>query len=242
MAKVIALIPARSGSKGVPNKNIRELAGHPLLAYSVVAAKKTKLIDRVIVSTDSSEYASIALAYGAEVPFLRPGNLAQDDSTDIDFFQHCIDWFLKTEGFSPEYFVHLRPTTPLRDPLVISNAIDFFIHNNFTSLRSVHEMSESAYKTFEIIDNKLARVFTGDFELDSANYGRQSYPKTYDANGYVDIVRSDLIKNSKLLHGDGVFPFLTERSYEIDHESDIPFLEWTVRNNNEIFRKIFEDA
>ena len=121
--KIMAVVPARSGSKGVPNKNIRELSGKPLLAYSIVAAQKASLIDRIIVSTDSDEYAFLAKEYRAEIPFLRPSEYADDKSTDYDFVKHLLDWLADNENTLPEYIVHLRPTTPFRNPVVLDDAI-----------------------------------------------------------------------------------------------------------------------
>ena len=117
MSNIIAIIPARSGSKSVKDKNIALLSGYPLIAYSIVAAKKSELIDRIIISTDSEEYQKIALQYGAEVPFLRPTEYSTDTSTDRDFLIHAMNWLEENERQAPEYWVHLRPTTPLRDPL-----------------------------------------------------------------------------------------------------------------------------
>ena len=109
LEKIYAIIPARGGSKGVPRKNIRLVGGHPLIAYSIVAARQCRRIDRVIVSTDSPEIADIARAYGAEAPFLRPPELAQDASGDIDFIRHALDWFQQHDHAEPEMLVHLRP-------------------------------------------------------------------------------------------------------------------------------------
>ncbi len=116
LRKVYAIIPARGGSKGVPKKNIRLLAGHPLIAYSIVAARRCRRIDSVIVSTDSQEIADVSRAYGAEVPFLRPKELAQDRSADIDFIRHALDWFEEHDHVEPEMLVHLRPTTLRASP------------------------------------------------------------------------------------------------------------------------------
>tara|TARA_B110000438_G_scaffold303462_1_gene365049 strand:+ start:3715 stop:4446 length:732 start_codon:yes stop_codon:yes gene_type:complete len=241
MKNVIAIIPSRSGSKGVPDKNIKNILGRPLMAYSIKAALHSKLIDRVIVSTDSPEYAEIAINYGAEVPFLRPKEISQDDSTDLDFFKHAIEWMRINEGYIPEYFVHLRPTTPMRDPIIIDNAIDKLKNSDFTSLRSVHKMSESAYKAFEIEDDILSRIFGQGNDLDESNFSRQSYPTTYDANGYVDVVRSKLIMENNLLHGNRVLPFLTESTNEIDEKGDIDkvryLLERNILNINKLFLK-----
>ena len=166
-SEIWAIIPARSGSKAVPDKNIMKLDGHPLIAYSIVAAKKCSYIDRVIVSTDSKEYGEIALEYGAEVPFLRPSEISSDSSTDLQFFQHALDWFRKYSDCSPEYFVHLRPTTPIRDSEIIDDAILSFKNSNHSALRSVHKMSDTSYKTFEVEDGKLKMLFDGGFDIES---------------------------------------------------------------------------
>jgi N-acylneuraminate cytidylyltransferase len=239
--KVIAIIPARSGSKGIINKNIHLLSGQPVLAYSIKAALKSSLIDRVIVSTDSQEYADIALTYGAEVPFLRPKEISEDAATDLEFFNHTLDWFRDNEGHIPEYFIHLRPTTPLRFPQTIDKAIKQFIESGseYTALRSCHLMSESSYKTFEIENQKLKGLCNNGFDIEDLNFGRQSYPRTYDCNGYVDIVRSELIQKKNILHGDRVFAYVTEKAYEIDEPSDIDLIEYIINKYPEYVKKIF---
>lgn len=151
MAYVVAVIPARAGSKGVIDKNIKLLAGNPLIAYSIAAARSANNIDRIIVSTDSEEYASIAREYGAEIPFLRPDVISGDTSTDYDFIKHVLDWMQDNESLQPDYLVHLRPTTPLRNPAYIEEAVERIRNDEYcTALRSVHEMSETAYKTVEV--------------------------------------------------------------------------------------------
>jgi N-acylneuraminate cytidylyltransferase len=239
MNKVVALIPARSGSKGVPGKNIKPLAGFPLIAYSIKAALKSKLIDRVIVSTDSAEYAEIAREYGAEVPFLRPAEFSGDKATDTEFFKHAIEWFRENEGEVPEYFAHLRPTTPLRDPQVIDDALNSFIGSDFTALRSAHKMSESSYKSFEIEDEKLKCLCGRGFNIESANLARQAYPPTYDANGYIDVVRTELITLKNMIHGDRVQAYVTDVSYEIDEISDIDFLEYLIEKSPLYIKRLF---
>ncbi len=233
MSRIIAIIPARSGSKGVIGKNIRILGGFPLMAWSIEAAKKTPSIDRIIVSTDSPEYSNLAIQYGAEVPFLRPPELSGDSSGDIDFIQHALGWLKKNEGYEPDYIVHLRPTTPFRNPALIEKAInDFLKADPFTSLRSAHEMPESAYKTFEISpEGVYKRVGLESTELDSANNARQSFPKTYQANGYVDLLSVKFIEKTGLLHGNRVMPFITEVVTEVDSEGDFKFLEFQLITN-----------
>jgi N-acylneuraminate cytidylyltransferase len=239
--KVVALIPARAGSKGVPNKNIRKLGGYPLLAWSIAACLKSKTIERVIVSTDSAEYAELARNLGAEVPFLRPTEISSDSSRDYDFIVHALDWFA-INGGEPEYLVHIRPTTPLRNPQVIDAAVLAFMDaNDGTAMRSVHEMSESAYKTFEIAPGgQLKRLGSKDTALDSANNARQQFPATYQANGYVDVVSSAFVRKAGLLHGDHVIPFLTSMVIEVDTEEDFSHLEFQLVQSPEITQKLFD--
>ncbi len=236
--EIFAVIPARCGSREVPNKNIRMFGGKPLIAYSIAAARESNLIDRIVVSTDSELYAEIALKEGAEVPFLRPKEFAGDLSKDIDFFKHLIDWIDLNELRMPDYMVHLRPTTPLRDPSIIDDAIISFISNNYTSLRSVHLMSQSAYKYMEIRNNQLLQIFSQNPDIESSNQARQSFPKTYAPNGYVDIVRTQLIKEN-ILHGNKVYGFLTENMYEIDTIEDFNLIEYFLKKNPELFNRLF---
>lgn len=242
MNKAIALIPARSGSKGVPNKNIRDLGGYPLIAWSIMAAKKSKLIDRVLVSTDSEKYAKLAIQFGAEAPFLRPPEFSGDRSTDYDCVVHALDW-LALNGGEPEYIAHIRPTTPLRNPLFIDSAIEAF-ENSFesiTALRSAHEMSESAYKTFEITeDGRFKRIASKGTALDSANNARQQFPATYHANGYVDVLSTRFIREAGLLHGDWVLPFITPSVVEIDTEDDFLHLEYQIARIPDIALMLFK--
>ena len=238
---LIAVIPARSGSKGVPDKNIEMLVGKHLIAYSISAAIKSKLIDRVIVSTDSEKYASISKDYGAEVPFIRPNEYSGDDSTDYGFVKHLLDWLTENEGYNPEYIIHLRPTTPLRDPSILDNAIEKFINNaEATSLRSAHEMPETAYKQFELEGKYFKTICTDSFDLDDANNSRQSFPKTYTPNGYVDILRTSHILENHLLHGNRVMGYITDYTTEVDILDDFEFLEWQTNKNNQIIRKLFD--
>ena len=125
--QLLVIIPARAKSKKLKNKNIRRLGGHPLIAYSIALAKMTEGIDKVIVSTDSKEYAEIAEKYGAEVPFLRPKQLSQDSSTDYDFMSHAVKWFDDNTSAVPDFWIHLRPTTPLRDPNIVKKAMSLIL-------------------------------------------------------------------------------------------------------------------
>ena len=241
MAKVVALIPARAGSKGVPHKNIRPIGGHALIEWSIAACKKSKRIDRVIVSTDSVEYQSLCRNFGAEVPFLRPVEISGDGSTDYEFIVHALDW-LVVNGGEPDYIVHIRPTTPLRVPELIDAAIEAFASSGkaATALRSVHEMAESAYKTFEIAPGgQLKRLGSGSTALDAANNARQGFPKTYIANGYVDVLSTAFVRESRLLHGDHVMPFVTPKVAEVDTEDDFDFLKYQIIREPTLSTRLF---
>lgn len=241
MPSIFSLIPARSGSKGVPHKNIKPLGKHPLIEWSIAASQAASSINRVIVSTDSEEYARIAREMGAEVPFLRPATISSDTSTDYDFIKHALDWFSQN-GCEPDYIVHIRPTTPFRDPLVVDRAVAAFIdHPNATALRSVHPMSESAYKTFEIASGgQLKRVAAESTELDVANNARQQFPETYVANGYVDVLSTAFIRKRKLIHGEHVLPFITPRVNEVDSPEDFSMLETELKNHPEFAARLFK--
>ena len=241
MADIVAVIPARSGSKGVPDKNIKLLAGRPLLAYSIAAARLAINIQRIIVSTDSEHYAYIAREYGAEVPFLRPVEISGDNSTDYEWIKHTLDWMQKEEGFIPSYLVHLRPTTPLREPIYIEEAINRLMQDNSaTALRSSHEMIQSSYKTLEIEGGYYKCIGTGSLDLDEANRPRQEFKKTYDPNGYVDVYKSRyIVENGKIL-GDRVLAYITPRIAEVDTLEEFDFLEYQVYKNPTLVSRLFE--
>lgn len=241
MPSIVALIPARAGSKGVPHKNIRKLGNHPLIEWSIAACKAAASINRIIVSTDSEDYARISREMGAEVPFLRPAEFSGDRSTDYDFIKHALDWFALNGG-EPEYIVHIRPTTPFRAPELIDQAVEAFIKNTHaTALRSVHAMSESAYKTFEIAPGgQLKRIASESTELDAANNARQQFPATYIANGYVDVLSTRFIRKMHLIHGNHVMPFVTPMVGEVDTEDDFLSLETELEKHPEFAERLFK--
>jgi len=236
----MAFIPARAGSKSVVHKNIKLLKNHPLIAYSIRAALLTSGIDRVIVSTDSEEYAGISKEYGAEVPFIRPAKFAQDESGDFDWISHALGWFKKKEGISPRLIVHLRPTTPLRQPQVIERALKTIESNlDATALRSVHGMSQTAYKCFEKDGDYLTCISSGIRDIESTNRVRQSFPKTYEPNGYVDILKTDFFLKHNKVHGDRVIAFQTNRVSDVDTLEDFDYLEYQVNQNIKLYNELF---
>ena len=238
---IVSVIPARSGSKGVPGKNLRLLGGVPLFVWSIMCSRQSTKINQTIVSTDSQEYAEVARKWGADVPFLRPDNISQDNSTDLDFVLHLLSFLEKTSAI-PDLLIHLRPTTPFRDPSIVDTAIESVIENygKNTALRSVHEMSESAYKSFEIDkNNKLVATFTKNESIDSSNMNRQNFPLTYSANGYVDILFPDHILETGTLHGNNVKSFITDSVSEVDLEIDFELLQMQLKIFPNLKNQIF---
>lgn len=230
--EVVAIIPARAGSKGVKNKNIRCLKGYPMLAYSIAACKMCPEITRIIVSTDSEQYAEIARYYGAETPFLRPAKLAGDHSTDIEFMEHAIGWLYENEQSVPEYFVHIRPTYPLREVEVVRKAIELFRADaTATSLRSAHLASNTPYKWFNLREDGYYKSIRDDLTLDEANNPRQAFPDVYIPDGYVDILRTSFIVKNDLMHGDRMIGYVVPGGVDIDAMKDLEYLEYYMTDH-----------
>lgn len=221
--EILFIVPARSGSKGIVDKNIRLVEGHPLLAYSIAAAKLSIPEARVIVSTDSVEYASIAKSYGAEIPFLRPDSISRSNSLDIEYLTHALNKIMEIEGNIPEYIVLLRPTTPLRDPTKIQEAIDLIKSNkDATSVVSVFRTPECPYKwLLEQKDGFLASPFA-ELSADDVNLPRQSFPTLLIPDGYVDVLRSGVILEKQCVYGEKAIPYLLDTpSIDIDRMEDM---------------------
>jgi CMP-N-acetylneuraminic acid synthetase len=221
---MIALILARGGSKGIPKKNIKKLLGKPLIEYVISSAKKSKKITDIDVSSDDEEIIEISKKLGCKI-IIRPSELSTDTSLDIDSFRH----FCKELNYT-EPLIHLRATTPLIKPSVIDDAIDVFLKNKscITSLRSAHETSESVYKFYKQDGMYWRPIVEG---IDT-NLPRQSYPKTYSPNGYIDIVNPEVFMNSDNFYGDKIYSFITDKTYEIDTIEDFNYIEFILNKKN----------
>ena len=228
-----AIIPARGGSKGIPGKNIAQLLGHPLIAYSIVASLASCSISRTIVSTDSDEIAEIARRYGAEVPFIRPAEYSTDMSTDRDFLMHALDWLAEHENAHPDFIVHLRPTTPLREPEVIDDAVRLIRDTaSATSLRSAHLASKTPYKWFEMdASGYFKGIRPDDPRPEYYNLPRQSFPPVYDPNGYVDVLRVSQLLNSPSVHGGAILGFVTPFCHELDSPEDLLLMNYLAERH-----------
>ncbi|MCH8986870.1 acylneuraminate cytidylyltransferase family protein [Patescibacteria group bacterium] len=229
---ILALIPARGGSKSILNKNIIDIGGFPLIAYSIAAAKMSKYISRIIVSTDSEKIAEVAKQYGAEVPFMRPAEFATDTAVDFDVVRHSVEWLRENEQYESEYIVFLRPTTPLRDPSLIDRAIeDILSHKEATCLRSGHETRESPYKLFEKEGDFFVGLFPNDPRPEYYNLPRQSFPPAYQPDGYVDIWKRQTIIDEKMLHGEKILGFVAPNTGELDNPDDLEFIQFHLEKD-----------
>lgn len=227
---MIAIIPARGGSKGVKNKNIRYLAGKPLIAYTIECALQANGVDRVIVSTDDEEIARVCREHGAEVPFLRPQELATDNAKAIDVYLHAIHYLRDIEKKELEEIVVLLPTCPLRLPMDIDRAIDLFRNKNADSVISYtkehHPISWHKYLTEE-------GEFEDIFESDLAN--RQDLRTSYYPNGAIYVFRSTLLEVGEY-YSEASYAYLmpADRSVDIDEETDLLYAEYLLkRSENE---------
>lgn len=225
MVQILCIIPARSGSKGIKNKNIMDFNGKPLLAWSIEQAQKCNYEMKIIVSTDSQEYANIAIKYGAEVPFLRPSEISHDLATDFEFINHCVNWLKTNENYTCDIILQLRPTSPTRKIEDLNKALDLFIKNkeNFDSLRSVIPFEKSPFKMYSINDDELKPLFN---EVNSIkepyNQPRQILPQCYLHNGYIDILNTSIL-NENTISGKNILPLIMDdnNNLDIDNISDL---------------------
>ena len=223
--KIIAIIPARSGSKSIKNKNILILKKKPLIAWSIESCIKSKVFSKIYVSTDSLNYAKIAQKYKQVEIIIRPKNISKDFSTDYQMIKHSIDNI--KEDY--EFIAHIRPTSPLRKIKDIRDAIKSFVNTKYNSLRSVHEMSESSYKSVEIKKGLLTPLRNVKKSLDEINLPRQNFNKTYSPNGIIDIYRKKFVMKHRSLFGKKVKAFITDYSQEVDNIQDFRYLEYLCK-------------
>ncbi len=230
--QILCLIPARSGSKGIPHKNIKLFQGKPLLTWSIQQALRSKFKNKmkIIVSTDSEEYRKIALESGAEAPFLRPTEISLDHSTDVEMAQHAVNWLGIHENYHPDIILQLRPTYPMRKVSILDDCLDKFIEKiqTYDSLRTVVPLNKSPYKMYQIQNQVLVPYFES-IKLESESYerkepynlGRQLLPDTFLHNGYIDIFKTQLVYQN-LISGSKILPYVMpeEEVHDIDTLAD----------------------
>ena len=213
--KILAIIPARSGSKGIKNKNIKIFNNKPLIYWSINLAKRSKVINRIICSTDSPDIALKATNFGAETPFLRPENISGDLSTDYEFIRHCLEELEEKEGYKPDIIVQLRPTYPTRKIEILEKTINIFIENydKYDSLRTIIKNEKSPYKMYSINNNKLLPLFKEINNIkEPYNRCRQELPETYLHNGYIDIMKYETVMKLKSVTGKRIYPFIMKKN------------------------------
>lgn len=221
MNKVYVLIPARSGSKSVVDKNIRIMNNRPLLSYSIMQGLDSTMVDRVFVSTDSEKYAEIAKQYGAEAPFLRPAEYSTDTSLDIDVFRHFLEWLDGNDHEIPEILVHLRPTHPVRVPTDIDKMVELLIrHPEADSIRSVSPAKETPYKMWLFDGADTIRPLVTCGVPEAYNAPRQLLPEVYTQNACIDVIRTSTILEKNSMTGNCVMGYKMAINYDIDTEED----------------------
>jgi len=229
--KVVAVITARVGSKGLPNKNIKILLGKPLIYYTIKAALGSKFIDRVIVSTDGKKIAKIAKRYGAEIPFLRPAYLATDTAHTPPVVEHAINYLEKNEGYNVDIVVTLQPTNPLRKTRHIDLGIKKFSNANTDSLVGIKE-AFPPWWLFKLKKHKVVPFIEFKRGINAFNLERQQLPKVYQANGALYVTKRDYLKRAKSLINPKSCTYLLmdeESSLDINTPLDFKIIEYILK-------------
>lgn len=231
MPLAIGLITARGGSKGIPRKNVVDLAGKPLITWTIEAALRSQRLTRIIVSTDDQEIAQISRDWGAEVPFRRPPELAQDDSPHLAVVFHAVNWLRSNQGLGPDYVIILQPTSPLRTEKDIDAAVETAIAKDADAVVSVCPSREHPY---------LSKRTTPDGRL--LDFGpwpegylrRQVLPQSYSLNGAIYLARCDVLLERETWYTENTFAYVMppERSLEIDTAWDLHLAELILTNRS----------
>lgn len=220
--KVIAIIPCRSGSKKIRDKNLIKIYNKSLIQYSFIFARQCGLFDKILISTDSKKYKKIAEGFGAEIPFLRPKSISRDNSTDLEFVQHCLKSLIKKENYNPDFIVHLRPTSPLRKIKDIKKGLKILIQN--TKIDSVKSISLNTHPVYKIWNKNKNNIIKPIVKNDSKfsephNAPRQYLPKSYIQTALFDIYRVKSISKS-FLSGKKIYGLITDKMLDIDSKED----------------------
>ena len=219
MTHILALIPARGGSKGIPRKNIRNFAGHPLITWSIAAGLQSNSVSRVIVSTDDEEIAAVAREFGAETPFMRPPELAQDHTNDLPVFEHALKWLEEIEGYKPDIVVQLRPTSPVRPKNCVDDAVRILIENQDADcVRGVVPAGQNPHKMwrFNGYDKPMKPLLEVEGISEPYNAPRQILPPVYWQTGHIDVIRTSTITRKNSLTGNVVYPLVIDSRYTVD--------------------------
>lgn len=234
--QVLTLVTARGGSKGVPRKNLAPVAGKPLIAHTILAARAASGLDRVIVSTDDAEIADVARRYGAEVPFLRPAELARDDTPGIAPVLHALQWLEQEEDCRPAYVLLLQPTSPLRTAQDIEDAVRLARERDADSVIGVCEAKAHPYVAMKLgVDGALQSYLDLDFDDLQKKYPRrQDLPAAYLVNGALYLTRRDVLLNEKSFYGKRTYGYVmpAERSLDVDTAWDLELANLILTANS----------
>ena len=214
-------------TKGIPRKNIRNFAGYPLIAYSIAAARQAELVTRVIVSTDDEEIASVARKYGAETPFLRPMELAQDNSTDLPLFEQALQWLRENEGYVSDVVVQLRPTSPIRPVSLVDDAVRLLLESpEADCVRGVVSAGQNPYKMWQIDpgSGRMTPLLKVEGISEPYNAPRQALPPAYWQTGHIDAIRTSTILEKHSLTGSTILPLIIDSWYTVDIDN---LNDWT---------------
>jgi len=231
--KIIALIPARSGSKRVTDKNIRELAGHPVIAYTIAAARRSEIFKAIVVSTDSTSYAELARKYGAEVPFIRPAKIAGDLSPDIEWVEHAL-MELRLQGREFDCFSILRPTSPFRQAETIQRAWhEFMSEQGVDSLRAVEKCKDHPGKMWIVEGTRMHPLLPiGPTDLPWHSTPYQALPEVYVQNASLEVAWTRVVLEDRTIAGKIVMPFFTAgyEGFDLNHTYDWRFAEELIQS------------
>lgn len=222
---IFGVITARGGSKSIPGKNIKPLLGKPLIWYTIEAARKAGVFNRLIISTDDEKIAEIAKSYGCEAPFIRPKELAGDKTPHLPVIQHAVQFLKEKENYEPDYTMILQPTSPLRQPFHIKEAIDLISGEKADSLVSVSLVPKHFHPDWQFVkdaSNRL-KIFTGG-EIKNITRRRQDLSDTYFKNGAIFLFKTELLfASTPSIYGDDVLAYVMDEKYNIN--IDLPE-EW----------------
>lgn len=217
--KILGIITARGGSKGIPGKNIKPLLGKPLIAYTIEAARKSGALDRLILSTDDQEIAEVARKYGCEAPFMRPAELAEDKTPHLPVMQHALRWLKDNHGYSPDYAMILQPTSPLRQSFHIKEAVELILSTGADSVLSVAEVPENFNyrKTMVLDDTNFLKLVNKD-PIYKRIARRQDLPKNYWSTGMIYLFKTELLFEpiNPNFYGEKTAPYVIDKKYVVD--------------------------
>ena len=232
--KVLALIPARGGSRSIKLKNLKKINNISLVGHSINHALKSKLVDRVIVSSDNDKIIKETLKFGAEAPFKRPKEISRDDTLDFPVFEHCINWLKKNENWEPDIIVHLRPTCPFRKKGWIDNCVKELVNNeDAQAIRSVSLVKEHPYRMYEV--NKKTNMLESYVKnvIAPATLRRQDHPKLYHYNCVIDVTRLNTLKKVRSMTGDNLIGWFmnNDEVIDIDTQADLDYARYFFKHN-----------